>query len=198
VDKVIMLCGPAASGKSHYAKNLIASLPTGVEVAFFSPDKWLDDTSEGAYNWTEQRAYKAWATEYQRFTLWMLKGWQAQYEYLTRSFERCRYQPSPPADRVAVWDATFVLSSTRSPVTNFAKGFGIRVEAVAFRTDPEECIWRNSQRPSNRKVPDEKIREMIERFQQYGPTLEEGFDLVTEHRTPRLRPEGVSNVLESV
>lgn len=181
MDKVVMLCGPAGSGKSHYARELIASYPEGVEATLFSPDKWLEDTSGGAYNWTEQRLYKAWSHEYQRFCSWMLDG-------LFNRKSALKFYESPN-DRVAIWDATFILSSSRSPVTNFAKGFGLQVEAVAFRTDPEECSWRNQQRPLNRRVPAEKIAEMIEKFAKYGPTTEvEGFDYVTEYTTSRLRP----------
>jgi hypothetical protein len=180
-----MLCGPAASGKSYLAAELLKTYP---DAAFFSPDKRLLETSNGEYNWTERRVYHAWAYEQQRFVKWALDGLFDRYLSRIWESEKGARQNVGGKDRVAIWDATFVLPSTRSPLLHFSKGFELRVEAVAVRCDAEECLWRNAQRPEKRRVPEDKIREMIERFSKYGPTLDEGFDLITEHTTPRLRP----------
>lgn len=149
-----MLCGPAAAGKTTHSKALLDQGAT-----LFSPDKWLEDTSEGKYNWTPVRARQAWANEQRRFQSWLMGA-----------------DLSTSGHHVAVWDATFVDPITRSPILNFSKGAGCRVEAWVLDTPADICKERNAARPEHRRVPESTINRMISSFK--VPTLEEGFDLV--------------------
>jgi predicted kinase len=149
---IYMLCGPAASGKSFRAKLLRENNPGSVT---FCPDDYLTQAHEGRYEWTARNSRDAWAAAQRDFAKWLV---------------------DPDAGSVAIWDATFTNSISRSPVLNFSKGLGHAVVAYALQTSREECLHRNSLRPVERRVPESKIEEMLTAFRLNQPTTEEGFD----------------------
>lgn len=145
-----MLIGYPASGKTTYAKLIVEQ-----GAVLFSPDKWLEDTSEGKYNWTPARASEAWTTETNRFEKWLVKrDWVDE--------------------RTALWDATFVTIRARSKILKMAKEAGYKVEACVLDTPPDVCIKRNSERPEDRRVPQNVMDRMID--SRVPPSDIEGFD----------------------
>jgi len=68
-------------------------------------------------------------------------------------------------------DATHLTRGERAGYFVLARRFGCVVDAIYFDVPIEVCVERNRQR--NRRVPEEKLREMAARFE--PPTSEEGF-----------------------
>lgn len=183
MNKIVMVCGPAGAGKSTYIADLVSK---NKNTTVFSSDARLIEMGSGTYVWTSDRAALSWGIEYERFSRWCL---ERKIEDMATTY----YRETASADHVAVWDGTFTSPPTRSPVLHFGKGFGFHVEAIACMTLADECIYRNSLRPVGRRVPEDKIVEMIRQFSETPPQLWEGFDAVTSYGGgPRL---GVGKVI---
>lgn len=78
------------------------------------------------------------------------------------------------------YDATLTQPDTRRELADEARRHGVPVEAVVFRTTLETCLDRNAARSSDRRVPDERVRDYFYDLQAQPPHAGEGLDAVTE------------------
>lgn len=147
---LLMTVGSMGSGKTSFL-DLVNPDP------LFCPDNNL--MTNQIYRWTAADAARAWSTEYCRFGH-MLSIVDAEQTQLW------------------AWDATFPTRISRSAVLSIAKGYGMRVVALYFKTPLDICLGRNAQRSADRRVPEEKLRAFAARLE--VPRVEEGFDMVLE------------------
>ena len=141
-----------------------------------SPDAFLI-TETGEYYWTPQRVAQAWSNT-ERDLKEALKD---------AKYRRVVILCGPPGAGKSTWvakqhdqdttiylDAVFTARKYRAKMLSIVAGC-LPVDLVLFETDPEICIARNAQRPVNRQVPEETLRNMIKNLGLNPPTKSEGF-----------------------
>jgi predicted kinase len=124
------------------------------DALVISPDAQLVGV-DGRYNWSPQRAARAWRASYNR-----LGGWIIDLD------DR----------RPVIFDAKFSREIDRAAIINICAGAALRVEAVFMNTPIEVCRKRNQARPPDRRVPDRDFERVAGKLDE--PKLEEGFESI--------------------
>ena len=146
------------------------------------PDDYMF-TPEGEYLWTPERAAKAWEEANKAF----------REALLYKKFKRVVLIMGAPGSGKSTWlkkykiedvlyfDAVFKSWKTREPYLRLAWQAGYYPEVVWMRTPLEVCLERNSQRPPNRKVPEDHLRGKWESIRNFPPNPgREGFLLIVQ------------------
>lgn len=141
-----LMMGPPGSGKTHY-RDLVASNPV-----IICPDDNITAANGGHYEWTWWRARDA----------WKLAG-----EQLRMALD---------GDRDVIFDAVFRKRKDRKKYIHMARSRGWAVQVVYVKTDVEVCVARNALRPPNRRVPEDRLRQMAAEVE--VPSGEEGINHV--------------------
>ena len=79
-----------------------------------------------------------------------------------------------------VLDNTNITTKIRSGFIEMAKSYNTNITAVYFKPDLERALLQNKQR--ERKVPEEKIKEMCDKFE--IPSYDEGFSKIIDASNP--------------
>lgn len=146
-----------------------------------SPDHFLINES-GLYEWTPQRAHKAWQRSYKLLSQGMASG----------EYNRVTIMCGPPGsgkstaanahlkevDNTIIFDATFKNRKARKQILKMVKKTDLSLTCIVMNTDLNTCIERNETRSPDRKIPKDIIENMYNSLQESMPTLEEGFDVV--------------------
>lgn len=150
--KLYIMSGPPASGKSTFVKSLPES------VVRISPDDFVYN-DEGKYEWSPQRAKAAWRSAEALLAKTLGEG------------------------KDCVFDSTMTAPKRRRKFLNKVskyKGYDnywvIAVSMPVHKIDV--LLERNAARSSDRKVPEQVIRQMLDKYTGNGPSESEGFDEV--------------------
>jgi len=149
-----------------------------------SPDFYLIVEETGEYIWTLDRVKEAWRKTHQAYEAALKYG----------MFKKVVLLVGIPASGKSTWlrsheepdtiyvDATFTTRTSRYPFVGLAGEKGIPIEAVVMDTPIAVCMDRNSCRPENRRVPEDRLVFMATKLQGDMPTTAEGFSKIIHVR----------------
>jgi predicted kinase len=139
------------------------------------PDQFYYDG--GRYVWSQERCDAAWADCYRALAEALARQSVRKVVILVGlpGCGKSRYAREHDAADVVVFDGLFIDPARRRRVVETARGAGVPVEAVWFRTDWDTCVTRNAARPHDRQVPAATMEALRERLATDPPTEAEGF-----------------------
>jgi hypothetical protein len=148
-----------------------------------SPDVFLFN-EEGKYEWTPERLTTAWdraLRELQklltkhRYRLILVVGipGSGKTTWIERGVKGSEWEGC------VFFDATLTSRVTRRPLLEIAEAAGAKVEALVFDVPLVTAIFRNAERPRNRRVPRSTLLRMLAELEKEPPTLAEGFWRIT-------------------
>lgn len=155
-----------------------------------SPDDFRTD-ADGRYDASPEASSYAWTRSYQA----LLGALQVKQESLVLlvgvpgAGKSTWIKSEPWAGalgplQTVYFDATLTRRVERQPLIELGQRYKVPVEAVVFLTPLIDCVTRNDQRSSDRKVPFPVIARMHENMRTEPVMLDEGFE-----RIRAIRPE---------
>lgn len=160
MPRFILLCGPAATGKTTFRNNLVAQNPDAVVI---SPDDIITEWAK-ADGMSYQEAYQKYKVETP----------QLMFDIAAEAFA---------AKREVIWDQTHLTREIRAPKLAMAPDDYDRV-AVAF-TATAEFLKERAQRRfelTGKEIPAFVIDEQVESYE--FPDFDEGFDQIVSITEP--------------
>ncbi len=152
---LILVSGPAAIGKSTYAKRYAAAHPNE-EVIVISADE-IRKEKYGAYDKFPPNRN-------------MMLVYGAMVE---RAQEICKKKQ----DVTVIFDTTMLFDERRLYFRRELEGYFDEYRLVLLRlTDYNECLVRNARRIGDKKVPENVIRDMIAHYDDPSPFTISQFD----------------------
>ena len=146
MTKFILLIGLPGSGKSTFAKQLLAECPQMLLIS----------------------------TDAIRGQLFGSQAFQGSWLLIWREIER-QFQQAISTENIALFDATNAQRRNRREVIALARGLGFtQITAIWVDTPVWLCLARNKRR--SRQVPEEIILRMHRQLRDAPPSLKEGLD----------------------
>tara|TARA_Y100000815_G_scaffold275135_1_gene311742 strand:+ start:3847 stop:4350 length:504 start_codon:yes stop_codon:yes gene_type:complete len=160
MPRFILLCGPAATGKTTFLKKLVAQNPDAVVI---SSDEIITEWAK-ADGLSYQEAYVKYKVETP----------QLMEDIAAQAFA---------AKREVIWDQTHLTREIRAPKLAMAPDDYERV-AVAFTATAEFLKERSTKRfeVTGKTIPESVIDEQVQQYQ--IPDFDEGFDQIVSISEP--------------
>jgi predicted kinase len=145
-----------------------------------SPDHFLIEP-DGTYVWTRGRSQAAWVATIDRVRSLLAEPGFRGLVLLAGlpGAGKSTWLEAHQDPHLVYVDATFTRRAHRAPFLQIAANAEKPADAVLLDTPFEECLRRNNLRPTDRKVPPEKMVQFLNEISVDPPTLGEGFKTVT-------------------